>query len=153
MFLNTSANPVTLEIVSVTGLAPINPPAVVTSPAALILNPGQAAALSVAASGTAPLSYQWKKDGANVAGATSATLAFATAATTDAGSYTVTITNPYGNVTSAAATITVTTQTVPATITGSPVSATVNAGQSATLAVAAFGSAPLTYQWQKMAPP
>ena len=149
MFLNTSANPVTLEIVSVTGLAPINPPAVVTSPAALILNPGQAAALSVAASGTAPLSYQWKKDGANVAGATSATLAFATAATTDAGSYTVTITNPFGNVTSAAATITVTTQTVPATITGSPVSATVNAGQSATLAVAAFGSAPLTYQWQK----
>ena len=149
MFLNTTTSSVTLEIVSVTGLTPINPPAVVTPPVALILNPGQAAALSVAASGTAPLSYQWKKDGANVAGATSATLALASAATADAGSYTVTITNPYGAVTSAAATISVTTQTVPATITASPVSATVNAGQSATFSVAAFGSAPLTYQWQK----
>ena len=149
MFLNTSASPVTLEIVSVTGLTPINPPAIVTPPAALILNPGQPAALSVAASGTAPLSYQWKKDGATVAGATAASLALASAATTDAGSYTVTITNAYGTVTSAAATITVTTATVPATITASPASTTVNAGQSATFAVAAFGSAPLSYQWQK----
>ncbi len=151
MFLNTSANPVTLEIVSVTGLTPINPPAIATQPASLILNPGQAGSLSVAATGTAPLAYQWKKDGADVTGATSATFALASAATTDAGSYTVTITNAYGTVTSAAATITVTTSTVPATITAQPTDVTVNAGQSATLTVAAYGSAPLAYQWQKNA--
>ncbi|MCX6951677.1 MAG: pectinesterase family protein [Verrucomicrobia bacterium] len=149
MFLNTSANPVTLEIVSVTGLTPINPPAIASQPAALILNPGQPAALSVAVTGTAPLTYQWKKDGANVVGATSATLALASTAAADAGSYTVTITNAYGNVTSSPATITVTNQTVPATITAQPVSLTVNAGQPATFSVAAFGSAPVTYQWQK----
>ena len=149
MFLNTSANPVTLELVSVTGLTPINPPAVATPPAALILNPGQSAALSVSATGTAPLAYQWKKDGANVAGATAATLALASAATADAGSYTVTITNAYGTVTAAPATVTVTTATVPATITAQPAPVTVNAGQAATFSVAAFGSAPLAYQWQK----
>ena len=149
MFLNTSANPVTLEIVSVAGLTPINPPAIATQPAALILNPGQAGSLSVAATGTAPLAYQWKKDGANVTAATAATLALESAATTDAGSYTVTITNAYGSVTSNAATITVTTATVPATITAQPVAVTVNAGQAATFSVAAFGSAPLGYQWQK----
>ncbi len=149
MFLNTTANPVTLEIVSVTGLTPINPPAIATQPAAQILNPGQAGALAVVATGTAPLSYQWSKDGATVTGATSATLGFPAVATTDAGSYTVVVTNAYGTVTSSAAVVNVTTSIVPATITTHPAPVTVNAGQSATFSLAAFGSAPLTYQWQK----
>jgi pectin methylesterase-like acyl-CoA thioesterase len=149
MFFNSTANPVTLEIVSVTGLTPINPPAITSQPAAQILNPGQAGALTVAATGTAPLAYQWKKDGTNIAGATSATLALANATATDAGSYTVTITNAYGTVTSTTANVSVTTATVPATITSQPVAATVTAGKDATFTVGAFGSAPLTYQWQK----
>ncbi len=149
MFLNTTANPVTLEIVSVTGLTPINPPAVATQPASLVLNPGQAGALSVTATGTAPLTYQWKKDGTNITGATSATLAFSSVATSDAGSYTVTVTNAYGTATTAAATITVTSSTIPATITSQPADLTVNAGQAATFAVSAYGSAPVTYQWKK----
>ncbi len=149
MFFNSSSSAVTLEIVSVTGLTPINPPAIVTQPASLILNPGQASALSVAATGTAPLTYQWKKDGANITGATSSTLAFPSAATTDAGSYTLTITNAYGSVTSSAAIVTVTTSTIPATITAQPAATTVTAGNAASFTVAAFGSAPLAYQWKK----
>ena len=82
-------------------------------------------------------------------GATTATLALASAATTDAGSYTLTATNTYGTITTTPATVTVTTSTVPATITAQPVSRTVNAGQSASFSVAAFGSAPVAYQWQK----
>jgi pectin methylesterase-like acyl-CoA thioesterase len=147
MFLNTTASPVTLEILSVTGLTPTNPPAIVTQPISLILNPGQAGALSVEATGTAPLAFQWRKDGVNLAGATNATLALAATANSDAGSYTVVVTNGLGNVTSNPATITVTTAAVPATITTPPASLTITAGQPASFSVTAFGSAPLTYQW------
>jgi pectin methylesterase-like acyl-CoA thioesterase len=149
MFLNTTSSSVTLDIDSVTGLTPINPPGIATPPAAVIVNPGQVGSLSVAATGTPPLTYQWRKDGAAIAGATSPTITLASAQNSDAGSYTVVVTNAYGTVTSPAATVTVTTQTVPATITAQPSAAIVTAGQSATFTVAAFGSSPLSYQWRK----
>ena len=62
---------------------------------------------TVAASGTAPLAYQWRKDGSSISGATSSTYTIASAKTTDAGSYTVVVTNSAGSVTSSAATLTV----------------------------------------------
>ena len=149
MFLNTTAADVTLTLNSVTGLTPVNPPGVATPPAALIVNPGQPANFSVEATGTAPLAYQWRKDGTSVAGATSAALTVANPQAADAGSYSVVITNAYGTVTSPAAALTVTTATVPATITRQPAALTLNAGQTAVFTVGAFGSAPVAYQWNK----
>lgn len=149
MYLNTTSAPVTLTINSVTGVTPINPPVVVTQPAAISVNPGQAGTLAPVITGTAPLTYQWKKDGANIAGATSATYAIASAATADAGSYTVTATNAYGTVTSSAAAVTVTSSPIPATITSQPASAVVAAGDNASFSVGAFGSSPVSYQWSK----
>jgi pectin methylesterase-like acyl-CoA thioesterase len=149
MFYNTTSSDVTLTIGSVTGLTPINPPAAAAQPAAISLNPGQAGSLTVGATGTLPLAYQWKKDGTTIAGATAATYAIPTASTADAGSYTVDITNAYGNATSNAAAVTITASPIPATITNQPTSLTVNAGQNASFSVAVFGSSPLAYQWQK----
>jgi hypothetical protein len=59
-------------------------------------------------SGTAPFSYQWKRNGTAIAGATSAALSFAPIQTADAGTYTVTVTNAVGSGTSTAATLVVT---------------------------------------------
>jgi len=59
------------------------------------------------ASGTAPLSYQWKRNNVNVPGGTSATLNLNGVASGDAGSYTCTVGNSAGSVTSSAATLTV----------------------------------------------
>jgi hypothetical protein len=56
--------------------------------------------LSVAAAGALPLAFQWYKNGAALAGATSSTLVFAQAAVLDTGAYKVVITNSQGNVTS-----------------------------------------------------
>jgi hypothetical protein len=92
MFLNTTSAPVTLTINSVTGLTPINAPAVATPPAAMSVNPGQAGVVSVAATGTAPLTYQWRKGAANISGATSATYTIPTPVSADAGSYSVNVT-------------------------------------------------------------
>src|SRR5207249_6343829 len=61
----------------------------------------------------------------------------------------VVVTNTAGTVTSAAATLTVSAAAVAPTITTQPVNQTVTAGQTATFAVVAGGTATLNYQWQK----
>lgn len=61
----------------------------------------------VAASGTAPLSYQWRKGGTNLPGATVSALSLLNVQTNDAGNYQAVITNVVGAVTSAVASLTV----------------------------------------------
>ena len=59
------------------------------------------------ASGTAPLSYQWRKNGANISGATSSSYTTPTTVASDNGSlFSVVVSNPYGSTTSANATLT-----------------------------------------------
>lgn len=152
MFLNTGATPVTLTLENVAGVSPQTPPTISVAPQPLILNLQQAGTLSVTAAGAAPLAYQWSKDGVPIAGATGAALAL-TGAATDPGSYSVTVSNPFGSTTSPGAAVTISSTPVPATIQTQPVSVAVNAGQGATLAVQAFGSAPLTYEWQRNGTP
>lgn len=149
LFYNSTPSDVTLTINSLTGLTPINPPAVTTQPPAISVNPGQSATLTVGARGTPPITYQWNKGGSAIAGATNAAYTIANAQSADAGSYTVTLTNAYGTATSNAATLTVTSQPIVPTITTQPAAVTVVAGGNATFTVAAYGSSPLTYQWNK----
>jgi hypothetical protein len=59
------------------------------------------------------LSYQWKKNGDNIPGATNSTLTFANATISNSGSYSVVVSNAYGEVTSSAATLTVLANAVP----------------------------------------
>lgn len=82
-------------------------PAFVLQPASRKAEPGESISLSVDAVGLAPLTYQWRKDGTAIAGATNSTLTIASAQAADAGSYSVVVNGPGGSVTSAAADITV----------------------------------------------
>jgi alpha-tubulin suppressor-like RCC1 family protein len=75
-------------------------PAITTQPSSSTVISGGAASFSVVASGTSPFAYQWKKDGSSISGATSSTYTIASTQTTDAGSYTVVVTNSAGSVTS-----------------------------------------------------
>lgn len=84
-------------------------PAITTQPANASVTSGGSASFSVVATGTAPLSYQWLLNGTAIAGATSSTFSISSAASSNAGSYTVTVSNQAGSVTSNAATLTVTT--------------------------------------------
>ena len=125
-------------------------PTITTQPASLTVTAGQTATFAVLAAGTAPLSYQWRKNGVNIAGATAASYTTPATATTDSGSaFSVVVTNTAGTVTSSAATLTVNPAPVVPTITTQPASLTVTAGQTATFTVVAGGTAPLSYQWQK----
>ena len=125
-------------------------PIIEAQPASQTVTAGQTATFSVVASGTAPLSYQWQKNGANISGATAASYTTPTTATADNGStFQVVVSNTAGSVTSSAATLTVNPAAVAPTITTQPANQTVTAGQTATFAVVASGTAPLSYQWQK----
>ncbi len=121
-------------------------PSVTTQPANVNLCEGQAASLSVAASGTAPLTFQWKRDGVEVPGATSSTLSFSSLTSADAGSYTCVVTNGCSSATSSAATVTVRQRVV---ITLQPQSVTACVGSSVSFSISATGAGPLTFQWKR----
>ena len=125
-------------------------PTVTTQPSSQTVTAGQTATFTVAATGTAPLSYQWKKNGSAISGAISSTYTTPATTTSESGSsFTVVVTNSKGSVTSAAATLTVTAASVAPSVTAQPVNKTVTAGQTATFSVTASGTAPLNYQWKK----
>ena len=124
-----------------------NPPAITSQPVGTMVTGGQTATFSVTATGTGPLSYQWRKNGSNIAGATASSYTTsATTATDNGAQYSVVISNSVGNIASNAVTLTVNT---PPSITTQPASKTVVAGQTATFSVTATGTAPLSYQWSK----
>lgn len=119
-------------------------PAITSQPASVAVFVGQAASFTVSATGPSR-TYQWKKDGTAVSGATAASLSIASVAAGDAGTYTVVVKNEHGSVTSAGATLTV---NGPPAITAQPANASAMAGSTATFSVTASG-AQLGYQWKK----
>jgi len=125
-------------------------PSITSQPVSQIITAGQTATFSVTASGTAPLSYQWNKNGTAISGATSASYATPAETTSDNGAqFAVVVSNATGNITSAAATLTVNAVAVAPSITSQPIGQTIAAGQTATFSVTASGTAPLGYQWNK----
>ncbi len=122
-------------------------PAITSQPAALTVTEGQAASLTVGATGTAPLAYQWKKGGTNV-GSNSATFSLAAAQVADAGSYTVTVSNAAGSVTSLPAALTVNAAGAGPAITAQPADAVVTTGQAAVFSAGASGTPAPALQWQ-----
>jgi pectate lyase len=79
-----------------------------SQPASLVVLAGSAASFTAVAGGTAPISYQWSKNGTPILGATSSTLNLSNVQTADNGSYTLTASNSVGHVTSNPAQLTVT---------------------------------------------
>jgi hypothetical protein len=84
-------------------------PSITTQPVSATVAAGQTATFSVAASGTAPLTYQWQKNSVNITNAISASYTTPATTTADNGAtFRVTVKNSLGSVTSASATLTVT---------------------------------------------
>jgi len=136
-------------VISDFSFAPLpDAPTIATQPQSQVMPVGANMTFATAANGTSPLSYQWKKgttilvNAGNISGATSATLTLANVQLADAGSYAVTVTNPAGNVTSNAATLTV------YAAVSAPPSQHVMPGSRVMLAIAVSGSGSPTYQWK-----
>ena len=84
-------------------------PVITTQPQSITVAQGNNASFSVTATGTAPLSYQWRRNGINITGANASTYTISNVQTSHAGSYSVVVSNASGTATSNNATLTVTT--------------------------------------------
>ena len=84
------------------------PPVFVLQPVSTIALIGGSASFSALATGSAPIAYQWNKNGAPISGATAATLTLTNLQSADSGNYSVTATNSVGGTNSSAAVLTVT---------------------------------------------
>src|SRR5664280_2744754 len=123
-----------------------NIPVIVVQPSSQTPNIGDFVTLIVAARGAAPLTYQWYQNSVAISGATNATYRIVSSQTTDAGNYTVVVTNNNGSVTSNIATLSLRNYPV---ISAQPASQVVSVGNTATFPVVATSDTPLTYQWIK----
>jgi hypothetical protein len=88
-------------------LSVTTPPSLVSQQPNETIIEGQQATMSVVASGTQPLTYQWRKNGTNIAGATNATYIIFSVQVADAGTYTVVVSNSTGTVTTAGTAVTI----------------------------------------------
>ena len=125
---------------------------ITAQPANAIVIESQAATFSVSATGTAPLSYQWRRNGIDIVGATSSSYTTAATVLADSGAqFAVVVSNSVGPVSSTAATLTVNPVAPVGTpsITLQPTSVTVADGLAATFSITVSGAGPFTYQWRK----
>lgn len=132
------------------------PPTLLVSPLSQTVIASGSARLSVTASGTPPLRYQWRKNGLLLAGATNASLSLASLQPADFGDYDVLVVNGGGSIVSRAARLMVLT---PAVILNQPQSVNLRGSTNdadygfttnqAVFRVAAYSPSPLSYQWRK----
>ncbi|HTJ00948.1 MAG TPA: immunoglobulin-like domain-containing protein [Dongiaceae bacterium] len=135
---------------SVATLTVVYPPSFTAQPTNLTVLVGDPAAFSATVAGAGPLNYRWQLngtnlvDGGNRSGSSGTTLSLASTTLSDAGDYTLVVTNVFGAVTSSPATLTI---HQPAVITIPPAPAAIECGNNASFNVTASGDAPLSYQW------
>lgn len=143
VIVSNAAGTVTSSVAMLTLVDPV----INTQPQSQAIIAGNPVTFSVTAVGTATLAYQWNKNGTAISGATTSSYTIASVQSSDAASYTATVSNAFGSPTSSAAILTVIS---PPVITTQPVSRTNNAGTTATFTATATGTS-LNYQWRKNA--
>jgi hypothetical protein len=121
-----------------------HPPAITGEPQTLFKNVGDSGTFTVTATGDPTLTYQWRKDDADISNATGASYTINNIQVADAAQYSVVVTNDFGTAYSSEAELVV---AAPPVISTQPKSATVNRGDNVNLSVAARGTGPFTYQW------
>jgi hypothetical protein len=124
-------------------------PTISQQPTSVTTLAGSSAMFSVLYAGYPAPTIQWLKNGVPISGATSSTLTLSGVAVTDAGTYSVRLTNSSGSVTSSGAVLTVNPLPAAPAFTLQPVSQTVTAGGNATFSVTVTGAPTPTLQWLK----
>jgi hypothetical protein len=120
-----------------------------THPTSQSVTAGEGVTFTAAASGSPAPTYQWRKGGVNIGGATHSSFTLGSATLADAGDYSVVATNSLGSTTSNTATLTVNPGLAAPSFSAHPASQTVVVGTTLTLNATATGYPAPTYQWRK----
>lgn len=121
------------------------PPVVTVDPASQSVRGGVTVVFAAAASGPAPLTYQWRRNGVNLPGANGSSLTLNNVGLAEAGIYEFVVTNPNATVVSAPATLVVLVDPV---VLINPLSQTVVQGEDLTLSILTTGTLPMSYRWR-----
>lgn len=138
--------PITI-LFTVAAASAAGPPTITTQPTSVVSAVGEPATFTVGVTANPAATFQWYRNGVVIAGATGASYGVNNVSLTDAGNYTVDVTNSFGTVTSAAATLTVNVTSSAPAFTVQPVSQTITAGATVVFTAAASGAPTPTYQW------
>ena len=133
------------SVTSTVTLTVNHPPSIMNSLTSVELPAGTNWILRAVADGNQPLAYQWRLEGTNIVGEIHASLALSNLQSTAAGQYSVVVSNAFGVITNAVATLTVV-DSAPVIFT-QPVSQVFLPGQTIGLRALAYGTAPLWSQW------
>ncbi|MEI6696584.1 MAG: LamG-like jellyroll fold domain-containing protein, partial [Bacteroidota bacterium] len=136
-----------LDLGAYEGGIPCISPVISVQPIAAAKFEGQTVIFTLGASGS-NLAYQWKKNGTNISGATTASLTLTDLVLTDAGTYSCAVTGTCGSATSDGAMLTVDAACVNPAITSQPSGAAKKLYESVTFSVSATGTN-LIFQWKK----
>lgn len=136
----TTSDTVTVQLATV--------PVISVQPSSQNVLLGSPLSLSVTASGIPDPSYQWRKDGQDVEGATSSIFTITATSKEDAADYDCVVSNIAGNVTSSAATVII--EYLPEILSGpSPSSQGLDVGSGTVYSVTVDAVPTATYQWKK----
>jgi alpha-tubulin suppressor-like RCC1 family protein len=124
----------------------LEPPVITVQPATQTVLRGSDVSFAIQASGSTPLRFQWRKNGADISKATNASYFIANVQTNDVALYTVAVSNAAGMAVSDPAGLIV---NIPAEIIVEPQSVTATAGSNVSFSVTAIGTLPLRYKWRK----
>ena len=115
-------------------------PGIATQPLSQVITVGQLVTFSVAPSGMGAFTYQWEFNGSPISGATSSSYTIPNVSSSNAGNYSVLVSNLFGGTMSSPATL------IP--VGTQPMSQTVTAGQTVMFMVTIQGPMPYSYQWE-----
>lgn len=124
----------------------IGSPVLTVQPLSQTVVASNSTTLHARAAGNGRMTFQWRLQGTNIAGATNVSLLLANVQLTDAGSYSVVVSNAQGVVTSRVASVTV---LAPPSLSEPPDDQKVLLGADVTFTISAMGTPPLVYQWRK----
>ena len=127
------------------GVLTVVPITVSVSPASQSLYVGDTATFTAGPQKNGQFTYQWKFNGTNLPDQTNAMLMLAGLSTNQAGNYTVVAANPYGQIESSNAVLTVT--DAAASFSSAPNNVFTWVGNTVNLNVSVLGSKPINYQW------
>jgi len=143
-----NATPIFTYTINV-GQAAATAPTISSQPLTQTATIGQSVVFSVVAGGTAPLTFQWRKDGAALSGQNASSLTLPSVTSSSAGVYSVVVTNSAGSAISTGATLTVTQPTTAPIFSLQPAGQMVANGGTVVFSAATTSATAVSYQWQK----
>jgi hypothetical protein len=143
---NRGASPYVISLLGNYTTSQASPPAIADHPKGLTVPAGASASFAVSAIGSEPFTYQWRKDTVAILAATNATLTLAGVESSQAGSYSVVVSNPSGSATSSNAILAIVTSPNAQPNNPFPPPPHVLIGSMVTLTSQATGLG-LSYQW------